>query len=190
MIRKLIILCAIISLNGCAGLFIAGAATTANLMTDTRTAKDIWQDNQNELDIASIGDQAAYKDKVRVVATSYDGNVVLMGQAPTQALSHSFEQQARQIKSIKNLYNEVKLKAPITMQQRNTDSWITTKVKSALLTDRQLSTIKIKVITEDSDVFLFGYVTSEQANKAADIARNIAGVKRVIKAFQYGQAKH
>ncbi len=34
-----------LSLSGCAGIFIAGAATTANLVTDTRTTKQIWNDN-------------------------------------------------------------------------------------------------------------------------------------------------
>lgn len=64
---------------------------------------------------------------------------------------------------------------------------ITTKVKSALLTDSELNGVKVKVITEDSEVFLFGYVTAEQANRATDIARNISGVKQVIKGFLYGE---
>ncbi|MCR9702991.1 BON domain-containing protein, partial [Vibrio vulnificus] len=35
--------------------------------------------------------------------------------------------------------------------------------------------------------FLFGYVNSEQAEKATEIARNISGVKQVVRAFQYGE---
>jgi hypothetical protein len=49
--------------------------------------------------------------------------------------------------------------------------------------------VKVKVITEDSDVFLFGYVTPEQSERATEIARNISGVKQVIKGFQYGDEK-
>ncbi|MDF5198342.1 hemolysin, partial [Vibrio parahaemolyticus] len=41
MIRSLVILLTALSLSGCAGLFIAGAATTANIVTDTRTTKQI-----------------------------------------------------------------------------------------------------------------------------------------------------
>ncbi|OXX49500.1 BON domain-containing protein, partial [Vibrio sp. V11_P1A41T118] len=51
----------------------------------------------------------------------------------------------------------------------------------------ELNTIKIKVITENREVFLLGYVSAEQANLASDIARNISGVKQVIKAFQYSE---
>ena len=54
------------------------------------------------------------------------------------------------------------------MTQISNDSWITTKVKSALLTNEKLNGVKVKVITEDSDVFLFGYVTPEQADVATD----------------------
>lgn len=43
------------------------------------------------------------------------------------------------------------------------------------------------MITEDGDVFLFGYVTPEQGERATEIARNISGVKQVIKGFQYGE---
>ena len=40
-------------MSGCAGLFVAGAATTANIVTDTRTTKEIWQDNNIEFEVAA-----------------------------------------------------------------------------------------------------------------------------------------
>ncbi|CAH8242325.1 hypothetical protein VAEKB19_650001 [Vibrio aestuarianus] len=43
------------------------------------------------------------------------------------------------------------------------------------------------MITEDREVFLLGYVSAEHAELATEIARNISGVKQVIKAFQYGE---
>ncbi|ASI97406.1 BON domain-containing protein [Vibrio rotiferianus] len=187
MMRCLVILLTMFSLSGCAGLFIAGAATTANIVTDTRTTKEIWQDNNIEFEIAALGNKAPFKGQVRVVASSYNGTVVLMGQAPTQALVNDLESKARDVEGVKNVHNQIKLKKPLSVTEISNDSWITTKVKSALLTDSELNGVKVKVITEDSEVFLFGYVTAEQANRATDIARNISGVKQVIKGFQYGE---
>ena len=187
MMRCLVILLTMFSLSGCAGLFIAGAATTANIVTDTRTTKEIWQDNNIEFEIAALGNKAPFKGQVRVVASSYNGTVVLMGQAPTQALVNDLESKARGVEGVKNVHNQIKLKKPLSVTEISNDSWITTKVKSALLTDSELNGVKVKVITEDSEVFLFGYVTAEQANRATDIARNISGVKQVIKGFQYGE---
>ena len=185
--RCLVILLTMFSLSGCAGLFIAGAATTANIVTDTRTTKEIWQDNNIEFEIAALGNKAPFKGQVRVVASSYNGTVVLMGQAPTQVLVNDLESKARDVEGVKNVHNQIKLKKPLSVTEISNDSWITTKVKSALLTDSGLNGVKVKVITEDSEVFLFGYVTAEQANRATDIARNISGVKQVIKGFQYGE---
>ena len=189
MIRSLVILCAALSMSGCAGLFIAGAATTANLVTDTRTTKEIWQDNNIEFEVAAIGNKAPFKGKARVVASSYNGTVVLMGQAPTQELINEFESKAREVNGVRNIHNQIKQKEPLSVTQISNDSWITTKVKSALLTDSELNGVKVKVITEDSDVFLFGYVTPEQSERATEITRNISGVKQVIKGFQYGDEK-
>ncbi|BAC93365.1 putative hemolysin [Vibrio vulnificus YJ016] len=187
MLRYVLLFITTWALSGCAGLFIAGAATTANLVTDTRTTKEIWQDNNIEFEIAAIGNKTPYRGKVRIVASSYNGTVVLMGQASTAEERSGFEQQARSIKGVQVLHNQVKVKAPLSVSQISNDSWITTKVKSALLTDESLNSVKIKVITEDGDVFLFGYVNSEQAEKATEIARNISGVKQVVRAFQYGE---
>ncbi|MDF2153305.1 BON domain-containing protein [Vibrio sp. CAU 1672] len=187
MIRSFIVLCIALSLSGCAGLFIAGAATTANIVIDTRSTKQIWQDNNIEFEVAALGNKAPYKGKVRVIASSYNGSIVLMGQIPSQALMHEFEQKVRELDGIDTIHNQIKLKQPLSITEISNDSWITTKVKSALLTDGELNGVKIKVITEDREVFLFGYVTTTQADRATEVARNISGVKQVIRGFQYGE---
>ena len=44
---------------------------------------------------------------------------------------------------------------------------------------------KIKVVTERANVYLMGTVTREEADVAAEIARSISGVVRVVKVFEY-----
>lgn len=176
-----------LSLSGCAGIFIAGAATTANLVTDTRTTKEIWNDNNIEFEVAAITNKEPYRGNVRVTASSYRGTVVLMGQASTDAERRSFESEARKVSGVNNVHNQVRVKAPLSVSEISKDSWITTKVKSALLANAELNGIKVKVITEDGEVFLLGLVTREQADIATDVARNISGVKQVIRAFEYGE---
>ncbi|MBG0755410.1 BON domain-containing protein [Vibrio cidicii] len=189
MLRYSLLLLSTLMLSGCAGLFIAGAATTANIVTDTRTTKEIWQDNNIEFEIAAIGNKAPYVGNVRIVASSYNGTVVLMGQASSAEERASFESQARNVKGVTVLHNQIRVKTPLGVSEISNDSWITTKVKSALLAESELNGVKVKVITEDKEVFLFGYVTEAQAKKATEIARNISGVKQVIRAFEYGNAK-
>ncbi|MGY0616634.1 BON domain-containing protein [Vibrio sp. FJH11] len=188
MIRSLVVLLTVLSLSGCAGLFIAGAATTANIVTDTRSTKQIWLDNNIEFEVAAMGNKQPFKGIARVFASSYNGTVVLMGQAPTQDLVNDLERRTRGLSGVKVIHNQMKVKEPLTVTQISNDSWITTKVKSSLLTDEKLNAVKVKVITEDGEVFLFGYVTEAQSTRAIEIARHISGVKQVINGFQYGEA--
>ena len=176
-----------LSLSGCAGIFIAGAATTANIVTDTRTTKEIWNDNNIEFEVAAITNKQPYRGSVRVTASSYRGSVVLMGQATTDAERRSFESQAKDVPGIETIHNQIRVKEPLSVSAISKDSWITTKVKSALLANSELNGIKVKVITEDSEVFLLGLVSREHADIATEVARNISGVKQVIRAFEYGE---
>ncbi len=181
-----ILLSSVMLLNGCAGLFIAGAATTANVVTDKRSTQQIWQDNNIELDVVAIGNKAPYENRIRLVATSYEGDVVLLGQVPTPQDKTAIEQQVKQIKGVKTIHNQLEIKKPLSLSAISHDSWITTKIKSSLLTNSELNGVKVKVVTEDKKVYLFGYVTREQAKIAVDIARNTAGVEKVLRAFKYG----
>ncbi|MGF1753232.1 BON domain-containing protein [Vibrio makurazakiensis] len=175
------------SLSGCAGLFIAGAATTASIVTDTRSTQEIWNDNNIEFEVAALGNKPPYRGNVRITANSYRGTVVLMGQASTDQERRSFASKAKEVQGVTEVHNQVRVLEPLAVSAISKDSWITTKVKSALLTKSELNGIKIKVITENQEVFLLGLVTQEQAEIATEVARNISGVKQVIRAFQYGQ---
>ena len=54
-----------------------------------------------------------------------------------------------------------------------------------MLATKGFDSSRIKVVTEDSTVFLMGLVTKETGNQAATITREISGVKRVVKVFEY-----
>jgi osmotically-inducible protein OsmY len=60
------------------------------------------------------------------------------------------------------------------------DSAITTKVKTSILADSKLKVFQINVKTFKGNVQLSGFVdSSEMANRAAEVARTVKGVKMV-----------
>jgi osmotically-inducible protein OsmY len=60
------------------------------------------------------------------------------------------------------------------------DSVITTKVKSALISDKRVSGTDVSVETFKGRVLLSGYVKSPEERQTAErIARNVSGVKEV-----------
>lgn len=60
------------------------------------------------------------------------------------------------------------------------DVAITTKVKSALLMEKDINSLDIKVTTFDGTVQLTGFVDSQwQIDKAVQVTRGVNGVRRV-----------
>ena len=67
-----------------------------------------------------------------------------------------------------------------TAGQTLDDAAITAKVKTALSTQRDIKTSDVNVNTHQGIVQLAGFVHSEEAaRRAAEIARNVSGVKSV-----------
>ena len=65
------------------------------------------------------------------------------------------------------------------------DAAITTKVKSALIADKEVSAFPVSVETIKGVVHLTGTAnTRAEADKAATIARDVAGVKAVVNKIQ------
>lgn len=64
--------------------------------------------------------------------------------------------------------------------EATSDTWLTTKVKSALLADQATSGLDIQVETQNGVVQLSGFVGSEaEKRRAEDIAHGIDGGKQV-----------
>ena len=102
-LSTLLISCALLGTTGCAGLFVAGAATTANIVTDTRTTQEIWDDNNIEFEVAGIANKAPFVHQVRISASSYEGTVVLIGQASNSELLDNFISKAQKIKGVEKI---------------------------------------------------------------------------------------
>jgi osmotically-inducible protein OsmY len=72
-----------------------------------------------------------------------------------------------------------------SLGDRSNDTFITSKVKTRFVTENRFPANLVKVVTENSVVYLMGIVTNEEAEAAVDIARNTDGVTKVVKVFEY-----
>ncbi|OOE94317.1 hemolysin [Salinivibrio sp. AR647] len=160
-------------------------ACSAIYSSDPRTTGEEWHDTQIGLNTAGIVNKAPFKNKLRVKAASFQGQVLLVGQSTDQALTQQLVERVRALDNVDVVYNEVRETPMVGLADISTDSWLTTRVKAAFVADDQLRTVNIKVVTEAREVFLMGAVTQSQADQAVEIARNIRGVEGVVKAFEY-----
>ena len=174
------------SLTGCTGLFVAGAATGAVASQDRRTLPTQLEDESIELkSIKVLFEDDDLWNGTNIDVVSFNNVVLLLGQAPTSELKQKANEAIKKIAKVSKVHNQIRVAAPISFFASRNDELITTKVKSSMLFTEDFSSSNIKVITENSEVFLMGLVNQDEADKAVEIARNVGGVTKVIKVFEY-----
>ncbi|PJD93393.1 MAG: BON domain-containing protein [Legionella sp.] len=171
------------SMAGCVAAVVAGAA--AGMVYDRRSVSTLEADARLFHVIhTAIVTKPQFRDS-RVLVTSFNKVILLVGQVSSQGLRAEAEQIARSTSGVYRIYNELTVGYPIAMSQRTKDSWITSQVRSQMLARKGLESGSIRVVTENGIIYLMGIVTPEQANLAVDVARRIDGVVKVVKMFQY-----
>lgn len=124
-------------------------------------------------------------DDANVNVISYNGNVLLTGQVPSDELRTQAAQVAANVKNVKSVRNELTVGANAGFAAHSADALITAKVKSRLLTAENIKDSRVKVVTENGVVFLLGLVTRSEAEIAARQAQDTNGVQKVVLLFEY-----
>lgn len=173
-------------MSGCTSLIVVGAATGAVTSQDRRTLPTQLEDQNIELKAvrALFKNKALWKD-TNINVISFNNTVLIVGQSPTATLKNTINEEIKKIAKVLKVYNQIRIMAPIGFFSRRSDDILTTKIKSSMLFTDDLPVSKIKVVSENSEVFLMGLVTQAEAEKAAEVARNVSGVTKVIKVFEY-----
>lgn len=174
-----------LSLSACVPLVVAGAAGTALLVTDRRSAGAQVDDTAIEAKVSTDAAQR-YGDRAHVSVTSYNGVVLLTGEVPDEAAKQAVAANARATDRVRSVQNELVVAPPTEFSARTNDAYLTSLVKSRFLeaTDK-FSATHVKVVTERGVVYLMGLVRRAEADAAAQIAASTRGVARVVKVFEY-----
>ncbi|HDL4181001.1 TPA: divisome-associated lipoprotein YraP [Mannheimia haemolytica] len=178
-----------ISLQGCiTTAVVTSAAVATKVATDPRTTGTQVDDEILEEKVAyNINKDEQIKQEARINVVAYNGKVLLIGQAPSMDVVENAKNLAAGAEGVTEIYNEIRQGEKIGFGQITQDSWITTQVKSKLLVNSEVKATEVKVVTENGEVFLMGKVSQNQAEAAAEAARNVGGVTKVVKVFSYAQ---
>lgn len=172
------------SLSGCVALAVGGAAATALATNDRRTIGMQTEDKAINVK-AEIKMQQLTGENGHVNVTSYNRKVLLTGEVRDEAMKQAAEREVRAIENVVSVINELEIAGPSSYTSRSNDALITTKVKASLVDKKTVSATAFKVTTERGVVYLQGLVTPREGNIAADVAKGVAGVVRVVKIFEY-----
>ena len=115
---------------------------------------------------------------------SYNGFVLLAGQVPSEDLKTLAADVVREVDDVRRIYNELEIGPAVTAGTITNDTWITTQVKSKLLASSDTPGTRVKVVTENSVVYLMGLLTEAEADRVALEAAEVSGAERVVKLFE------
>ncbi len=182
----LILLCLLPGLSGCALVAVGGVTTVATVAADRRTPGTVLEDQTIEIKAGqALNSDPDLKTQAHWNVTSYDTVVLLTGEAPTEAMRQRAGELVKSVDKVKYVYNEMTIAAPSSLVARTSDTYVTSKVKTKLLADKQLTGMEIKVVTEKGVVYLMGIVSRAESEIATNIVRTTSGVQKVVKLFQY-----
>ncbi len=173
--------------SGCAALVAGGVGATALGVNERRTSGIILEDQSIEIKIQTQIASDPERHKANVSVVSYNLNVLLTGEVPSQEFGLRIEELARQTENVRNVYNELIISEPANIGNRSADSLLTSKVKAALATGIQgkgFNAGHVKVKTARNSVYLMGIVTHSESSEAIEIARNVSGVEEVVPLFE------
>jgi osmotically-inducible protein OsmY len=178
-------------LQGCAAMAVGSVAAGASVAHERRHSLTVLEDEHTEHSAAQLLiDNPDINMHGRIAITSYNHVVLLTGQAETQAISDRFAQKVARLPKVKKVINEVTIGPSASFARESEDALITSRVKIALtqIDIPGFDTTRVKVVTEEGTVFLMGLVYPREGNAAAEKARYVPGVAKVIKVFEYIEA--
>ncbi|WP_427914484.1 BON domain-containing protein [Ramlibacter sp. MMS24-I3-19] len=175
--------CLAAALSACAPLMLGGAAMTSLVAVDRRTSGAQLEDEGIELRAAArLRD--AMGERVHVNITSYNRQVLLTGEVPSEQDKQAAEQLVSKVENVRGVINDLGVMSASSFSQRSSDTLVTGKVKASLVDDKLLQANAFKVVTERGTVYLMGLVTPREADRATNLTRGVGGVERVVRAFE------
>ena len=185
----LLLLVALPQLGGCFLAIASGAAVGAGAAHDRRGVGTYVDDKRIYLgayDSINKDKEIALKNNVTIVV--YNGVMLLVGETRTPELRQRAERLVSGFEGTRRIVNDIEVREPEGFWSRRRDNTTTLRVKTALLDLTSLpgfDPTRVNVTTAHQVVYLMGKVSHEEDTAVTDIARDVSGVERVVKVFEY-----
>jgi len=178
------LLCA--ALSGCAlplvPLVVGGGMVGGGLIaTDRRTTGTQIEDESIELKAAARARELATLGRISM--TSYNRLVLITGEVPGAPEKAAIEKAVARVENVRGVVNELAVADNATIRSRSSDAVLIAKVKATFVDAKDLQANALKVVSDRGIVYLMGRVTEREASRAADLARAVSGVEKVVRVF-------
>ena len=136
----------------------------------------------------ALDDDPQLQGKAHLGTAVYDGVLLMIGEAPTQELKDRAEADVTGYQDVRRVENLIDVRAVPSLSERAADVALTARVKAALLNITSLPGFdpgRVGISTAHGNVYLMGLVSHREADAVTEVARNVGGVERVVKVFEY-----
>jgi len=156
---------------------------------ERRSTGTVLNDQSLEYDVISnIRNDPSFTDKDHIKVEVHLGVVLLAGETVSEENKALATRLAEAPRLTERVVNDLVVGERAGFGGKLDNSWLSTKVNSILVTENPLpgnDASRIKVVSSQNTVYLMGIVTREEGDKVAEIVRNVGGVDKVVKIFDY-----
>lgn len=172
-------------LSACAPLLVGGAVVGSVMVASDRRSSGAQLDDQAiELKAVNRIRETFNEQRVHVNVTSYNRMVLLTGEVGSDEDKQRIERIVAGVDNVRSIVNELAVMRVSSITSRSNDVILGGKVKATLVDARDIQAQAVKVISERGTVYLMGRVTEREAKRAAEVARSVGGVAKVVTVFE------
>jgi osmotically-inducible protein OsmY len=174
-----------LSLQGCVGTVIGVGATAGTAAMEERGISGAADDTALRLRINALLSNKDERLWRKVGMQVYMGRVLLTGTVEKPEMRTEAVKLAWTAEGVKEVINEIQLASSAGAFGFARDTWISTQLKSALLFDKQVSSINYSIETVAGIVYLIGLAQDQrELDRVMNHARGLSYVKKVVNYVQ------
>jgi osmotically-inducible protein OsmY len=170
-------------------LLVSALALSACGSHEHRTTGTALNDQTLEYDVISnIRSNPAFGEDDHIKVEVHQGVVLLAGETVSEQNRILATKLAEESRLTMRVVNHLKIGRRAGFGGKLDNAWLTTKVNSLLIAKNPVSgndATRIKVVSSQNTVYLMGFVSRAEGERVAEVVRNIRGVEKVVKIFDY-----
>ena len=173
----------LLQLGGCiAGPALMGVGTAMGTLvaTDRRTPGTVIEDRGIETKVA-FRIREALGDAVHVNVSSYNRLALITGEVPDEKRKAQIEKIILDVENVQKTVNEVAIMENASTTARLQDGILTSRIRAALIDEKNLIANAFKVTTERGVVYIQGRATAKEIALMTEIVSGLSGVTRVVR---------
>lgn len=126
------------------------------------------------------GLQQDLQQNSRMSIDSFNSEVLLSGEVPTEALKTQIEQVVKSMPDVRKVYNELNVSVARGYSSTVQDGYITSKLLAKVAASDGVKSSQLKAVTNNGVVYIMGRMTPTQQSNLIDIANDTAGITELV----------